>query len=102
MKRLIWSLGLLLLATASNAEPLSRPNFQWEPLEKIGIQDHGRVKPFHTFATESVQYITGSRTWKGMSATEVVFGLLFAYDKEWENEAFIRLDYGPLKTQLGL
>ena len=53
-------------------------------------------------AGESVLYITGKRKWNGMEPTEVLFGWLVAFDTEWENEPFMRVDYNPLKKELGL
>ena len=94
---------LTLFATAAIAftKPEPRPGFDWSGVGQIAVQDRGRIKPLDTFATESLQFITGNRTWKGMSAVEVLFGWLIAYDKEWEYETFIRIDHNGLKQKLG-
>ena len=82
--------------------PTPRSGFNFDLLARLAIQDRGRIKPLDTFALESVQTITGKSSWKGMSPIEVIFSWLVAYDREWEDEAFIRVDYGPLKKALGL
>lgn len=97
------SLPLLLVLYSFTAfsMPETRKDFQWAPLERIAIQERGRIKPLDTFARESVQFLTGKQTWKGMGSLEVLFSFLFKYE-EWESEEFIRIDYGPLKEALGL
>lgn len=92
----------LFIAVFLQATPIPRTGFQWDTVKLMAIQDRGRTKPFETFAAESVLYITGKRSWEGLSAEEVVFGWLIAYDKEWEGTAFIRVDHEPLKLALGL
>lgn len=94
-------LFLILFPLLAFGRPESRPGFQWEAIRAIAIQDRGRVKPLDTFATESLLYITGKRSWEGLSATEVLFSWLIAFDKEWETESFIRIDHHGLKKQLG-
>lgn len=83
------------------AAPEARHGFQWEPLERVAIQERGRIKPLDTFARESIQFLTGKTSWKEMSSQEILFSFLFKYE-DWENEEFIRVDYGPLKEALGL
>lgn len=94
----------LLLASSIYAEegPTKREGFDWTNASLLAVQDRGRLKPVDTFARESVQFITGKTKWKGMEPTEVVFGWLIAFEKEWENEPFIRVAYGPVKKLLGL
>jgi len=100
MKHLIWF--SLLLSLSVHAKPQARPGFDWSQVSLIAIQDRGRVKPLDTFAAESVQYVTGKKSWEGLSATEVLFSWLIAFDKEWEDEKFIRIDHQGLKKNIGL
>lgn len=79
-----------------------RPGFDWRSPSLIAIQDRGRMKPLDTFARESVQFITGKASWNKQSPVETVFGWLISFDAEWDKEKFIRIDYRPLKAQLGL
>jgi ABC-type transport system involved in cytochrome c biogenesis permease subunit len=112
MKTLLVVLSLVgSLAMAADAPPLTAPppespkprlGFQWEPMRLMAIQDRGRIKPLETFANESMLFITGKREWNGMAPIEVVFGWLIAFDREWEEEAFIRVDHEGLKRAIGL
>ena len=51
-----------------------RPGFDFETLSQIAIQNRGRIKPFDTFASESLQFITGKKTWNGKGAVECLVG----------------------------
>ncbi len=82
--------------------PKPRAGFNWEPMKLLAIQDRGRIKPLETFANESVLFITGKRDWNGISPVEVVFGWLITFDREWEEEPFLRVDHEGLKKALGL
>jgi cytochrome c-type biogenesis protein CcsB len=93
---------VFLTAVCARADVAPRAGFQWGPLASIAIQDRGRMKPFDTFAQESLQYVTSNRSWKGMSPTEVVMGWLVAFESEWSKEPFIRISYLPLKQTMGL
>ncbi|NBX76313.1 MAG: hypothetical protein EBQ92_07145, partial [Proteobacteria bacterium] len=84
------------------ASPQKRVGFSWDSVRSWAIQDRGRIKPYDTFARESLVYVTGKNQWKGLSAAEVTFGWLISLDKEWQDEEFIRVDYKPLKELLGL
>ncbi len=97
-------LGLIILCfgAVGSAAPQARPGFTWDAVRLMAVQDRGRFKPLETFANESLLYLTGKRKWNGLQPTEVLFGLLVAYDTEWESEPFLRVDYGPLKKELGL
>lgn len=98
---------LLLVLVAFNAglasgSPVKREGFNWEPVRQWAIQDRGRVKPFDTFARESALLVTGKTSWKGMAAVEMVWSWLVNLDKEWADEEFVRVDFEPLKRELGL
>ncbi|NBX93724.1 MAG: cytochrome C biogenesis protein [Proteobacteria bacterium] len=95
-------LAFLLAAQVSFGQLQKREGFQWDMIESLAIQDRGRLKPFDTFARESVLYVTGKSSWKGLSAVEVVWGWLLAFEEEYKDESFIRVDYKPLKEKLGL
>jgi len=93
---------LAILSTNVWADLAPKPGFSWDSVSKLAIQDRGRFKPLETFAVESVLFITGKRSWKGMSANEVLWSWIAASDSEWQNEKFVRVDYKPLKKELGL
>ena len=102
MKQVMIIMALLFSINDCLASPQKREGFSWDSVRSWAIQDRGRVKPYDTFARESVVYITGKNQWKGLSASEVTFGWLISLDKEWQDEEFIRIDYKPLKEALGL
>lgn len=54
-------------AFAASAAPLS------QALDNIPVQDGGRIKPFSTFARESLQLIYGKSTFEKKAASEVLF-----------------------------
>jgi cytochrome c-type biogenesis protein CcsB len=70
-----------------------------DPLKGIPIQDAGRIKPFDTFASESLQLIHGKRTYEGKAATEVVFTWLLVPD-HWMNLPLIEVRHAGLKEAL--
>lgn len=105
MKRTIAFLLLtcfLLPLVAEESSPQARKDFEWKEVSLLAMQDRGRMKPLDTFARESVQFITGKTGWKGLSSTEIVFGWLIAFEKEWDKEPFIKVAYGPVKKKLQL
>jgi cytochrome c-type biogenesis protein CcsB len=69
------------------------------PLEPIPIQDAGRLKPFDTFARETLQLVYGKKTYEGKSATEVVFTWLLV-PEHWMNTPIIELRHTGLKEAL--
>jgi cytochrome c-type biogenesis protein CcsB len=69
--------------------------------EHLAIQDGGRVKPFDTFARESVQLITGSQTHNGKNSTEVVLAWLI-FPNQWNEQKFVQIKNLQLKTDLGM
>jgi len=69
--------------------------------ENLAIQDGGRVKPFDTFARESVQLITGSQTHNGKKATEVVLAWLI-FPNQWNEQKFIQIKNLQLKNELAM
>ncbi|MBI1861245.1 MAG: cytochrome c biogenesis protein CcsA [Deltaproteobacteria bacterium] len=99
MKSLL--LSLIVFSGVSQAAT-DRSQFSWGAMEKLAIQERGRVKPLQTFAEESVQFVTGSRSFNHLKAIETVFSWLLEYEDQWEKTEFVRVSYGPLKVKLGL
>lgn len=69
-------------------------------VSEIPIQDGGRVKPFETFAGESVEMITGRWNFDGQDPVYLV--LSFLSYSNWADEPLIKVGYIPLKEELGL
>lgn len=83
----------------------------YSPLDQIPIQDRGRVKPFKSFAQETLYLIHGSKKLKiqdtknpskkvKREASEVILTFMLAPD-QWETTPIIRLDHLELKKALG-
>jgi len=70
-----------------------------EPLETLPIQDAGRIKPFDTFARESLQLIYGKKTYGERSATATIFTWLLLPD-QWINAPIVELRHSGLKEAL--
>jgi cytochrome c-type biogenesis protein CcsB len=103
MRRALWILSLVgSLWAGADSLPTPKPGFDWEVAKSIAIQNRGRVKPLDTYAREVVQFVTGRATWNGFTPTELVFSWLTTFDKNWANTPFIKVEYGPLKKEIGL
>lgn len=96
MKSLKFFAGFLILFFGINSFAVDVTSF-----ENLAIQDGGRVKPFDTFARESVQLITGSQTHNGKKSTEVVLAWLI-FPNQWNEQKFVQIKNLQLKTELGM
>ena len=70
-------------------------------LGKIPIQSGGRVKPFDTYAKESLRLIHGKSKYNGKPAVVVVFTWLIA-PNEWYNAQLIEITRHDLRENLNL
>lgn len=89
---------LMLLLCLASACIGARANVG-EPLEQLPIQDAGRIKPFDTFARETLQLVYGKKTFDGKGASEIVFTWLLVPD-HWMNAPIIELRHKGLKEAL--
>ena len=70
-------------------------------LKILPIQSAGRIKPFDSFAKESLQLIYGRKSFKGEDASNIVFTwMLIPYF--WEKEPIVQVNDHQLKSDLGL
>lgn len=67
----------------------------------IPVQDSGRVKPFDTFARESLQLVYGKREYNGKPAVEVIFTWMIM-PHEWDEIEFVQIDQKDIKSHLKL
>ncbi|MEC9283374.1 MAG: cytochrome c biogenesis protein CcsA [Bdellovibrionota bacterium] len=74
---------------------------EFSALGKLAVQDGGRIKPFDTFAKESLQLIHGKSKLNGREAVEVVFTWMLLPDV-WSKMEFLKIDYRKLKEDLDL
>ena len=92
----VWFLG----ACAWAVEVQKLPPEVASLVEKLAIQHNGRAKPFDSFARETLDLITGSRTLGKNSPTETVLHII-AYPEKWENEPLLSVPFHPLRQELG-
>ena len=69
------------------------------PLESLPVQEAGRIKPFETFARESLQLIHGKSKFEKRPPTEVVFTWLLIPD-HWMTTPLIEVRHAGLKEAL--
>ncbi len=74
-------------------------------VENIPIQGGGREKPYFTYATETLQTLTGRATYRDgerkIPAMEAIFDIGF-HPHAWGERPLILIDYKPLKEAIGL
>ena len=99
--------GLLLgccVATASADSQSATARLPREALEivrRLAIQDRGRVKPFDSFARETLEQITGSPTYRGQDPVETVLGIIAA-PESWQDAPLLWIPFRPLREPLGM
>lgn len=103
---------IIAFASALNIQPLQASDaieqaqsYQSQHAEKFGdilIQTvDGRIKPMDTFATEVLLKLHKKSTVKGMSANQVLLGMLTAPDI-WQEIPLIRVKHTKIRKILGL
>lgn len=92
---------LLLLLCALSGWSQTPAKVDVSELEKIAIQDQGRIKPFDTFSRESVILITGKSKFQGKNPTEIVLSWLLLPDT-WTDQKFMEVSDLGLRKELGL
>jgi len=70
-------------------------------LERLPVQDGGRIKPYDTFAREVLHLLWGRETYKKRPATEIVFSWFMLPD-EWDKEKIILIRHSGLREALNL
>lgn len=92
---------LLMIALALNLVSANAQASIEDIFAPIPVQDSGRVKPFDTFARETLQLIYGKREFNGKPAVEVVFTWMIM-PHQWDDMDFVQIDQKDIKKQLGL
>ena len=89
----IFILGCFLVSGfQASADPL-------QALRALPVQDSGRIKPYETFARESLSLITGRAEFEGRPAIEVVTTWLLQ-PAAWEQKKILEIRYNLLKKAL--
>ena len=100
-RTLLW---LLLLATATIATARSIPTINAERAREAAHEQvwwDGRVCPLATLAHDFLESVYGKRTYKGLSAVQVVYGWRLRPDV-WKDEPMIYVPDADLRRQLHL
>lgn len=72
-----------------------------DPLRYLPVQDAGRLKPYDTFARESLELIYGKTSYKGKDAVEVVTTWMMI-PEPWESIEFIEIRNSGVREALRL
>lgn len=89
---------LLALCLIANAEAVFASESMSE-LKNLPIQDAGRLKPFDTFARETLQLIYGRAEFADTSAAETVM-LWLLFPEEWNKKEIVKIDRRAIKKAL--
>lgn len=90
-------------STASAAEhtPHALPEATAEKFGELFILHNNRICPMQTFAIDFTKKLYGARSYKGLTAEQVLTGWIF-WGEEWMNEPIIKVKNGDLKQTLQL
>ena len=97
----------VIMTTAAHANandddaPPTVPQWLADEICGIHVEMNGRICPLETYAILFTTKLTGRRTYKGLTASQVMCGWMF-FGEEWANEPFIRVKRGAMKSQLAL
>lgn len=91
----VWAL-ILFIGSFSVSAPADTLG---DVLRKIPVQDGGRLKPFDTFARESLQLIYGKRGFNGKDPVEIVFTMMMI-PQYWTDVPLIEVRLQGLRDAL--
>ena len=87
-----------------NSQPSTPQTLPPSTAAKFGtllINYNDRICPVQTFALDFTKKLYGKRSYKGLSAEQVLTGFVF-YGDQWENEPIIKIKGGAMKDRLQL
>ena len=77
------------------------PKATADKLGRLCILYNNRICPLETYALDSTKKVYGARSYKGLTAEQVLSGWIF-FSSDWVNEPFIKVKGSTLKEQTGL
>jgi len=95
---LLCAVWLGLGATPASAEI---PRSALETIRRVPIQHGGRIKPFDSFARETVKQITGASTIDGEDPVKTLLQIM-AEPEPWQAKPLIEVPFRPLREPLGM
>ena len=88
-------------STMENLQSAVLPKETAEKFGELNILYNDRICPLQTYALDFCKKIYGARSYKGLTAEQVLTGWIF-YGDTWESEPFIKVKSGELKSTLNL
>ncbi len=98
---LLLSVGNLQAAETGSLDHAVLPKETAEKFGELNILYNDRICPVQTYALDFCKKIYGARSYKGLTAEQVLSGWIF-YGDEWAKEPFIKVKSGELKSTLNL
>lgn len=96
------ALMMLMLISMGNLQAAEvLPKATAEKFGELNILYNDRICPVQTYALDFCKKIYGARSYKGLTAEQVLTGWIF-YGDEWASEPFINVKSGELKTAMNL
>jgi len=100
LRRLSLALAVLLLP-ASAAAQRTVPSGVADAFSRIYVNYGERICPMQTYSQDFLRKLSGSATYNGLSATQVLLGFVF-YPAEWNLQPVISIDSRALRSELGM
>lgn len=97
---LVFLLMIAFFAPIQNQAEASQKNIH-EIIESIPVQEAGRIKPYQTFARESLQLIHGKTVYEKRQAEEILFTWMLI-PEHWNSVPIFEVKLFSLKEALGL
>ncbi len=72
-----------------------------EAVRRMPVQHNGRVKPFDTFARETLDRLTGAPRWRGEDPVVTLVSML-ASPERWMEAPLVAVPFHPLRERLGM
>jgi ABC-type transport system involved in cytochrome c biogenesis permease subunit len=94
-------LAWLWAGTGGADEAVPLPETALRAVRTLAIQHNGRVKPFDSFARETLWTITGRQRFEGRDPVDTVLSIM-ADAEHWESVPLIAVPFVPLREPLGL
>ena len=98
---LLLCVGYLQAAETGALDHAVLPKETAEKFGELNILYNDRICPVQTYALDFCKKIYGARSYKGLTAEQVLSGWIF-YGDEWAKEPFIKVKSGELKSTLNL
>ena len=105
-----WIFGVILFvlcpsslqaANTQHPSPITLPPSTAAKFGTLLINYNDRICPVQTFALDFTKKLYGKRSYKGLSAEQVLTGFVF-YGDQWEKEPIIKIKGGAMKDRLQL